>query len=45
MIKRNDIVLHKLSGLYFRCENGKMERWMNMNQYYVKSILPEGYIL
>lgn len=28
------IVLHELSGLYYRCENGKMERWMNMNPFY-----------
>jgi hypothetical protein len=35
MIKVKDIVLHTLSGLYYRCENTKMERWMNMNPYYV----------
>jgi hypothetical protein len=45
MIKKNDIVLHTLSGLYFECENRKMERWMNMNPFYVKSVLPAGYLL
>jgi hypothetical protein len=45
MIKRGDIVFHKLSKLYFRCENNKMERWMNLNPFYVKSKLPEGYLL
>lgn len=35
MIKVGDIVLHKLSGLYFICENRKHERWMNENPYYV----------
>jgi len=45
MIKRGDIVFHKLSGLYFKCENTKQERWMNMNEYYVLStiVLPKGY--
>lgn len=45
MICVNDIVFHKLSKLYFRCENKKMERWMNMNPYYQKEKLPEGYLL
>lgn len=45
MIMVNDIVFHGLSKLYFRCENKKMERWMNMNPYFIKSILPEGYLL
>lgn len=45
MIHTNDIVLHQLSKLYFRCENKKMERWMNMNPYYIKSDLPTGYLL
>lgn len=35
MIKQKDIVLHTLSGLYFICENTKMEIWMNMNPYYI----------
>ena len=34
MIKIGDIALHTLSGLYYRCENKKMERWMNTNPYY-----------
>lgn len=34
MIKVKDIVFHELSRLYFRCENTKMEKWMNMNNYY-----------
>jgi hypothetical protein len=44
-IKVGDIVLHKLSGLYFYCENKKHEKWMNWNHYYVvvpkDSISPE----
>lgn len=46
MILVNDIVLHTLSKLYFICENKKMMRWMNMNQYYVKvdpAVVPKGY--
>ncbi len=46
MIRVRDIVLHTLSGLYFICENNKMERWMNMNPYYEKQNevkLPETY--
>lgn len=34
MIKKGDIVFHKLSNLYYICENSKMERWMNMNPFY-----------
>jgi len=34
MIRVNDIVLHRLSGLYFICENKKQERWMNMSGFY-----------
>lgn len=45
MIRVHDVVFHSLSKLYFRCENKKMERWMNMNPYYVKSVLPVNYIL
>lgn len=47
MIKVGDIVLHKLSQLYFICENKKHERWMNMNPFYVSVspdlILPSNY--
>lgn len=28
------IVLHKLSGLFYVCENNKQERWMRMNPFY-----------
>lgn len=45
-IKVGEIVLHDLSGLYFICENKKMERWMNMNQFYKlmpKDIVPKKY--
>lgn len=48
MIKVGDIVLHELSGLYYQCENKKMERWMNMNKYYNlvdKSNVPPGYFI
>lgn len=45
MVRKGDIVIHLLSGLYFLCENNKMERWMNMNPYYEKRQLPKGYIL
>jgi hypothetical protein len=38
-IKVGDIVFHQLSKLLFKCENKKMERWMNMNSYYVKTNL------
>jgi hypothetical protein len=37
MIHVGDIVLHKLSKLYFICENRKHEQWMNMNPYYVQA--------
>jgi hypothetical protein len=46
VIKVKDIVLHTLSGLYFICENGKHERWMNMNHFYKKvsaSDVPKDY--
>ena len=46
MIKVGDIVLHSLSGLYFRCENKKQERWMNMNEFYStvpKDSVPKSY--
>jgi len=39
-IKKGDIVLHELSGLYYRCEDNKQARWMNMNLYY-KFVPPE----
>ena len=45
-IKKGDIVLHELSKLYFRCDNEKMARWMNMNPYYKKvpsDVVPESY--
>ena len=45
-IKVGDIVLHQLSKLYFRCENKKHEKWMNMNPYYKlvdKKDVPENY--
>ncbi len=41
-----DIVLHELSGLYYRCENNKHQRWMNMNPYYKpvpKTTVPDSY--
>jgi len=46
MIKVKDIVLHTLSGLYYRCENTKHEKWMNQNPYYklvAKDSVPESY--
>jgi hypothetical protein len=43
MIKKGDIVLHTLSGLYYKCENKKMEVWMNMNPYY--ELAPPGLVL
>jgi len=51
MIKVKDIVYHSLSGLYYRCENAKMEKWMNMNNFYRKATeeevkgLPELYFV
>jgi hypothetical protein len=49
MIKVKDIALHTPSGLYYRCENTKMERWMNMNGFYEKIKpgvhLPKTYFL
>ncbi len=47
-IRKGDIVLHKLSNLYFICENAKMERWMNLNSFYTlvnKKVVPEGYFI
>lgn len=38
-IKVGDIVFHRLSKLLFKCENKKMERWMNMNPFYQKTSL------
>lgn len=38
-IQVGDIVYHQLSKLLFRCENKKMQRWMNMNHYYLKTDL------
>jgi len=43
MIRVGDMVLHKLSQLYFICENKKHERWMNMNSFYV--LVPQDVIL
>lgn len=46
MIKKGDIVLHSLSGLYYICENEKQARWMNDNKYYIQCrnvVLPETY--
>lgn len=34
-IKVGNTVFHQLSKLYFKCENKKQERWMNMNPYYI----------
>jgi hypothetical protein len=45
-IRVGDIVLHKLSKLYYICENRKHEKWMNMNPYYVQAkdvSLPQTY--
>lgn len=45
-IKMGDIVLHTLTGLYYKCENQKHERWMNMNNFYIladRSAVPESY--
>ena len=45
-IKKGDIVLHELSGLYYRCENNQQARWMNMNPYYKlmpNDIVPASY--
>lgn len=36
-IRKGDIVLHRLSKLYFICENDKQARWMNENIFYTKS--------
>jgi hypothetical protein len=40
-INKGDVVLHELSGLYYRCENKQQARWMNMNPYY-KFVPPEN---
>lgn len=42
------IVLHELSGLYYKCENKKQERWMNMNPFYKlapNDSVPETYFI
>lgn len=39
-IKVGNTVLHQLSKLYFKCENKKQERWMNMNLFY--KIVPDN---
>lgn len=36
--KVGDIVMFTPNGLYFRCENAKMWRWMQDSGYYVKVI-------
>lgn len=38
-IQVGDIVFHQLSKLLFKCENKKHQRWMNMNQFYIKTNL------
>lgn len=46
MIRVGDTVFHQLSKLYFKCENKKHERWMNMNPYYIlvsPDVVPESY--
>jgi hypothetical protein len=49
MIKKGDIVLHTLSGLFYICENKQHEKWMNENTFYrlatsdEVAALPEGY--
>lgn len=48
MIRVHDIVFHTLSGLYYKCENQKHERWMNMNKFYVladRFAVPESYFI
>ena len=34
--KIGDYALHTLSGIIYRCENKKHEKWMSWNPYYVK---------
>lgn len=34
MISVGDTVIHTLSGLYYKCESKKHERWMNENKFY-----------
>lgn len=41
MIVKGDIVYHQLSGLLFRCENSKHEKWMNLNRFYIRTHLKE----
>lgn len=46
MIYVGCVVQHTLSGLYFKCENQKQERWMKMNPFYTladRSKIPAGY--
>lgn len=46
MIEVGCFVKHLLSGLFFRCENKKQERWMRENPFYIrveKSDIPLGY--
>jgi hypothetical protein len=48
MIKVGDIVLHTISGLYYKCENNKQQRWMNMSTFYKVAndiILPPNYFI
>jgi hypothetical protein len=45
-IKRGDVVLHTISGLYYICENTKQERWMAMIGFYKlvsKDSVPTSY--
>lgn len=46
MIFPGVIVLHTLSGLYYKCEDAKQARWMNMNAFYQvadTNKIPAGY--
>ena len=47
MIRIHNIVLHIPSGLYYKCENKKMEKWMNdpLAKYVLvdKDIVPDSY--
>ena len=49
MIRVNDVVLHIPSGLYYKCENTKHERWMNdpLAFYKIASIhdVSDGYFI
>ena len=45
-ITKGDVVLHTLSGLFYRCENQKHEKWMNESPFYrlvPKDSVPESY--